>query len=487
MRMRSMRSLFGMAALGLSALAAAAQSPPQPLPLALPMPTTEPLEAQPPKPPDAKAPPKIDPKAPPKIDPKKDDKKKDEPKKAPPPVLDVPPVTLPANAAPVPNVPLDSPVAPIQISSLPPVYGDLQLFGMYTPYLYATPPGGTPQLVRPGQVATFPLGTTFNDPTIQTQIVRVQTGTTTIAVPVTGTVNAPPTTVTIPHYTNMVQVVGPGPQPNSGGIPVNIVRGAFVIYENESPRPQDRLYVDYNYFSNVNPTLLVPGLPTANVNRWTFGAEKTFLDGNASVELRLPLLETSGLGLTDSQGLGDVSVVLKYAFINDYIANADGSISPGNALSGGLVITAPTGGAIAYSAQDPLIHSTMIQPWIGGTLVRGNAFLQGFSSIAIATDARDTTYFFNSVQLGYLLYQAPPCSSLLLTSFTPVIEAHVITPLNNRGLDNYPVGAVDQVSFTAGGTFGLGRRAWLNLGVNAPVTGPKPYNIEALAQLNFSY
>ena len=43
------------------------------------------------------------------------------------------------------------------------------------------------------------------------------------------------------------------------------------------------------------------------------------------------------------------------------------------------------------------------------------------------------------------------------------------------------------VSFTAGATLGFGSRSFLNLGVNAPVTGPQPYVVEAIAQLNIRY
>jgi hypothetical protein len=67
------------------------------------------------------------------------------------------------------------------------------------------------------------------------------------------------------------------------------------------------------------------------------------------------------------------------------------------------------------------------------------------------------------------------------------MEVHVNTPLNHRGQKRFPIGAFDTVTITAGATFGLGQSSALNLGVNSPVTGPKPYVVEAMAQLNIRY
>lgn len=57
----------------------------------------------------------------------------------------------------------------------------------------------------------------------------------------------------------------------------------FKIADNESPRPQDRVCFNYNYFDNIVPA--GPGLP---VNRELIGFEKTFLDEPSFVGPRLP-------------------------------------------------------------------------------------------------------------------------------------------------------------------------------------------------------
>ena len=110
----------------------------------------------------------------------------------------------------------------------------------------------------------------------------------------------------------------------------------------------------------------------------------------------------------------------------------------------------------------------------------------GFSSIAVPTDSRDTTFLFNDLQVGYQLYQ-DRTGTRFLRSITPIAEVHVNTPLNNRGIRCLPIGMSDIVSFTTGTTLGLGQRSYLNLGTNVPVTGPRPYGVEALIQFNWQY
>lgn len=399
------------------------------------------------------------------------------PKKDEPPAQ---PLTFPVADTPAPNVPLSTSGSSVQVSALPPVFGDCLTGSRYSPYLVATTPTGQQASVRPGQTQLFPLGTTFDRP-VQTRIVTVVTDPGSPGQPPNGSV--PPRE---PIREQFLEVTGTPAVAHSGGLPVNVARGAFKIAENESPRPVDRIYATYHFFSDVNPTLSVPELPVTNVHRETLGFEKTFLNGDASIGMRLPFIQINGPLNLQAQSVGDVSVIFKYAFINDLAREDGGPLRPGNVLSGGLVVTAPTGNTAAYSAQCPIIHSTLLQPWVGGILVSGRSFLQGFSSLAVPTDDRDTTFFFNSVQLGYRLWESPN-NDRLLTALYPIVECHVNTPLNNRGLDRLPIGATDFVTITGGATFCLGSRSALNLGANTSVTGPRPYVVEAMAQLNINY
>lgn len=378
---------------------------------------------------------------------------------------------------------------------LPTMYGDFGgLFG-FSPFTVATLPGGQRLTIAPGQSARLPAGTTFNRDVTGFAVV-----TSNPIVPLPD-VPLPPgfreklgqrETAVNTRLTSGstsptdILVSGQDPQSHSGGLPVNTLRGGYKIGENESPRPTDRVYVTYNFFNDVNPTLRVPGLSVLNVHRQTFGIEKTFLDGDASIGLRMPLLQLTGPNDLSRSSVGDLSMILKFAWINEPLEVAnDGSFMGGDVLSTGLVLTVPTGGSAAFSALQPEIHPTVIQPFVGGIRIFGRGYTQFFSSIAVPTDDRDTTFLFNSLQLGYQLYWNP--DARWVRSITPLVELHVNTPLNNRGLYKLPIGQADVVGFTGGATFAIGSRSFLNIGANTPMTGPRPYAMEAMAHLNVNY
>jgi len=263
---------------------------------------------------------------------------------------------------------------------------------------------------------------------------------------------------------NRIAIIAPLPE-----------RSAFKITENESPLPQDRVFFNYNYYNNVDRVL--PGAPTSDLNRETIGFEKTFLDGNASVGLRVPFLQLSGGEGLDDSHIDDISLLFKYAFINNR--------ATGNVLSGGLVLTAPTGQSIQIQGETP-IHSTVFQPFVGWIYhISPDLFLQGFSSVAAPTDSRDVTLMFNSAAAGYHLWRSDEPDSRL-RGIIPVLELHINTPLDHRGLDNSPLGFDDSVDLTGGCYFQF-RRATLGIGVCTPLTGPKPYDVEAMASFNFHF
>lgn len=258
---------------------------------------------------------------------------------------------------------------------------------------------------------------------------------------------------------------------------------AFKIAENESPAPQDRAYLTFNYFNNVNDEVnqrLGDNISNMWVTRETIGFERTFFDGWTSVEVRLPLStltvtsNTPGLSDTDIR-IGDLSVGLKAAIFMDR--------ETGDVFSTGLVLTSPTG-PLEYNP----FNSFIIQPWGGYRYFFGeNLYVHGFSSIAVPTDSRDVTLWFNDVAVGYFVYRnASP--EVTINGIVPTLEVHVNTPLNHRGAFNFadPAGTPDWVTLTAGTTLVVGRST-LALGGGIPVTGPKPYDFEILAQYNLRF
>jgi hypothetical protein len=248
------------------------------------------------------------------------------------------------------------------------------------------------------------------------------------------------------------------------------------VTEGESPMPMNRVFLDYNFYDNARGG--IASQPSVDVHREMIGFERAFLDGNASVGVRVPFLQQTGSdGLSDSI-LGDISVILKYALLRDTQA--------GNVLSTGIVMSFPSG----QSLQDPglsSINSYVFQPFVGYVWhLSDDMFIQGFSSLAVPSDMRDVTLLFNSVAIGYRAYHSCESDSMI-RSITPQLELHLTDPLSHRGLNRDDIIAfADQFNVT-GGLFVNFGRATLGTAVGLPLMGPKPYDIELAANLNICF
>jgi hypothetical protein len=284
------------------------------------------------------------------------------------------------------------------------------------------------------------------------------------------------------------QLPQPGPRPNQPAAAALVpgVRGNKIA-DNETPRPTDRVYFSFNFWDDLNESAnrrRGSDLHDLRAFRETFGLEKTFLDGDASLGLRLPLntldadssLPGRGVSATD---VGDLVVILKYAFWQDR--------ATGDLLSAGLLITTPTGpDSFAGAGRFTGLHETTLQPFLGYVFNWGDFFLHGFSSVDVPTDSRDVTVLYNDVGVGYFLYRGDGGP---LTAVVPTVEVHVNTPLNHRGVlgSTDPAGTPDWVDLTVGTNVEFYQRTRLAVGVVTPVTGPKPFNFEVLAQLRWRF
>src|SRR5205807_1646328 len=111
------------------------------------------------------------------------------------------------------------------------------------------------------------------------------------------------------------------------------------------------------------------------LHRELFGFEKTFFDSNASLGVRLPFLQntTAGdLGFAQHE-IGDVTMISKYAFINDR--------ETGNLLSGGLALTLPTADHRLVLADGRALRSVLFQPYTGWIISGGNLYAHGFHAL----------------------------------------------------------------------------------------------------------
>jgi hypothetical protein len=249
--------------------------------------------------------------------------------------------------------------------------------------------------------------------------------------------------------------------------------GAFKIADNESPRPLDRLFITYSYFNDV---FTGTNESTGRLHEEVFGLEKTLLDGYASIGVRAPLFQMTGEAPLGRSDFGDLSIVTKYAWINN--------TRLGNALSTGLVVTVPTGPTFRLPDGSSL-HPVILQPYVGGIFNAGRLYVHGFTSLPVPTDSRDAVLLFNDLGIGYRLYQGS--DRAILRYVIPTVETHINTPLSHRGSQNSEVAALDEVVFTYGIHVGVCRGAQLTVGVATPVTGPLPYDLEAFAQFNWRF
>jgi hypothetical protein len=272
--------------------------------------------------------------------------------------------------------------------------------------------------------------------------------------------------------------------PNVARLPVE--RG-YKMADNQSPMPQDRVFVAFNFYSNLN-TLATSGeaatIHHVMLYREFFGVEKTFFDQRASIGIRLPLNTLSAQSdvpslAGTSTALGDLTVFFKYALYRDFAL--------GRLLSSGLAVTPPTGpGALAGSPIANSLHAAALQPFLGYIYSVGpNFFLQGFSGVNVSTDPGVVTMMYNDVAVGYFLYRDESGQNRFLGAIVPTFEVHVSTPLNHRlavGPKGF-TGIQDVVDFTFGTGFVLGGSV-LSAGIINPVTGPRPFDLEVAVQLN---
>ncbi len=270
------------------------------------------------------------------------------------------------------------------------------------------------------------------------------------------------------------------------------VRG-FKIAENQSPQPQDRVFFTFDYFSNLNGALNrrfespVDGL---TAYRYIFGFEKTFDGGYGSFGARLPLDSLSANSAISgnfvkpggtSTALNDLSLFTKYVLKAD---PATGSL-----LSVGLEATLPTGPSqFAGAKYIAGIHSTEIQPFLGYLLIRDRFYLHGFLSLSAPSSIRDVTMVYNDLGIGYFVYRSTDPDSFL-TNVAPTFEVHVNSPLTHRDWFNAndPTGTADIVDLTYGVNMTFLKQSVLTLGMVTPVTGPRPFNYEAVLLFNWRF
>jgi hypothetical protein len=296
----------------------------------------------------------------------------------------------------------------------------------------------------------------------------------------------------------------------------------YKIIEGNSPVPTDRLFLNYNHFQN--PLLDIEG-NDRNLERFTFGLEKTFFDGMWSAEVRLPLSSDynstqsmSGGGLSATE-FGDVAVALKRVILR----------RENFLLSTGLGMAFPTGddwrivddaGTVVEVANE----SVHLQPFLGAAWrsddnplfclfftqidfdTQGNSVRMrnprtsnGSSTLDTIGVFQEQNLLFVDIALGYWIYRNH--SAHYLTGIAPIVELHYSTTLQNEdyvsglygsiGANSPQSGSIgngrrDVLNLTSGLQFELGRMSSLTVAGVAPLrTGEdREYDAEFVVQFN---
>jgi hypothetical protein len=288
--------------------------------------------------------------------------------------------------------------------------------------------------------------------------------------------------------------LGHAPPPPSGlhgvGLPYPTVRN-FKISENQSPKPQDRVFFDFNYYNNVNGAVnAVDQTHVDHMKAYTYmwGFEKTFDNGNGSFGMRLPLNTLTA----DSNPIGAVSTPTSSALGNldlfaKYILKQN--TQTGSLITAGFALTPQT--ATTRFAGAPYVQSlntTYFQPFIAYLWRADRLYVQGFSGFDFPANNADVTLMYNDIGLGYFVYRDEDRSHFL-TAIAPTFEVHVNSPFNHRNPFNVydPAASATVCNLTYGVNVLFYGRSMLTAALVTPVTSPKPFDTECALYFNWFY
>ncbi|NQU23535.1 MAG: hypothetical protein HQ567_19820 [Candidatus Nealsonbacteria bacterium] len=176
------------------------------------------------------------------------------------------------------------------------------------------------------------------------------------------------------------------------------------IADNSKALPTDRAYFTYHHFQNALEVFnWGTGTQAFSLDRYTVGAEKTFVDGLWSVELRLPFTAAPRLSIgliqNDNQNVDNLTIIAKRL-----VYSGEQTV-----VAVGLALNLPTagnvtgvGGVSNYTLHNDAVH---LAPFIGFARTPTDRFFyQGFLQADVA--ANGSVIEFNNTQIGVLNEQS---------------------------------------------------------------------------------
>ncbi|MBU6238173.1 MAG: hypothetical protein KGQ51_10110 [Planctomycetes bacterium] len=290
--------------------------------------------------------------------------------------------------------------------------------------------------------------------------------------------------------------------------------GSFNASENNTAIPTDRVYFIYNGFFNAasNSVGFGPVQQNLDIHRYLMGFEKTFLDGNLSIDVRMPFvssLQFDAFGINSETGnVGNLTMYLKGLMLADEFT----------AFATGLGIGLPTGSDTDVTrTAGPLTQSLTIQneavtlmPFVASTMSLNDSwFVQSFSQILFVTSG-DTVVnngqvagIYNQqnllqadVGLGRWMWQ--DASRSYLTGLAGVVELHYTSTIQDTdavklGFGNLLGGEItnnenriDLLNLTSGIHAQLGPMSALRVGAVVPLKNAPNRTFDSEIQVSFN-
>jgi hypothetical protein len=282
--------------------------------------------------------------------------------------------------------------------------------------------------------------------------------------------------------------------------------GRVKLADNNSPMPRDRVFFDYNLFHNTS-------LNGIDVNRYTPGLEKTFLDGIGSIEFRVPMAGTLGSDVVIDSATGADRTGLNGEFGDLFLGMKLLLMATDEcAISAGLGLSIPTADDVSVSLDDgtrlALIENeaVYVSPYIAFLHTPSpDVFFQGFLQFNV--DASGNPVFLNDRGTGLLpVGRLNEQSSVFLDaslgrwvyrdfSRSPraialMLEAHYSATIENADViasNAFQIGSpqsdFDILNVTMGTHILLGRSVF-TVGYSVPVTDDEAFDGEFRAFVN---
>jgi hypothetical protein len=290
--------------------------------------------------------------------------------------------------------------------------------------------------------------------------------------------------------------------------------GSFNASENNTAIPTDRVYFIYNGFFNAasNSVGFGPTQQSQDIHRYLLGFERTFLDGNLSIDVRMPFVNSmqfENFGIASETGnIGNLTMYAKGLMLSD----------DSTALATGLGIGLPTGSDVEVTRTvGPTTQLLTIQneavtlmPFIASTMTLNDRwFVQSFSQVLFVTSGDPIVnngqsagvytaqnLFQSDIGLGRWLWQ--DSSQPYFTGLAGVVELHYTSTIQDSdavdlGFGNLLSGEianadnrVDLLNLTSGIHAQLGPMSALRVGAVVPLKDAPNRTFDSEIQVSFN-